>query len=159
MKLARAVIAAGALLVLGVVNYSIFGKERVIRHGASIYLELAPVDPRSLMQGDYMALRFRVADDIKAARESGELPRDTRIARLRVAENGIATLVADAAPDTIPLRFRVRSRRIWLGTDAYFFSEGAAERFARAAYGEFRIDVASGEAVLIGLRTAALEAL
>ena len=26
-------------------------------------LELAPVDPRSLIQGDYMALRFRAADD------------------------------------------------------------------------------------------------
>jgi len=30
-----------------------------------VYLELAPVDPRSLIQGDYMALRFALARECK----------------------------------------------------------------------------------------------
>ncbi|CAG0878818.1 unnamed protein product [Cyprideis torosa] len=50
-------------IILAVVNWSIVGKEKHLADGRKIYLELAPVDPRSLMQGDYMALRFRLADE------------------------------------------------------------------------------------------------
>ena len=51
------------------------------------------------------------------------------------------------------------SRHVWLGTNAFFFEEGTAERFSKARYGEFRVDRASGEAVLVGLRNDRLEAL
>ena len=50
--LTRGVALAGLLLVLAAVNYSIYGKEEIVRSGETVYLELAPVDPRSLMQGD-----------------------------------------------------------------------------------------------------------
>ena len=43
-------------------------------------------------------------------------------------------------------------------TDAWFFREGEAERWARARYGEFRL-LPDGRAVLVGLRGPALEAL
>jgi uncharacterized membrane-anchored protein len=46
-----------------------------------------------------------------------------------------------------------------LGTNAFFFQEGDAERFSSARYGEFRVDRSSGEAVLVGLRDDALTAL
>ena len=45
-------------------NHSIVAKEHIRANGERIYLELAPVDPHSLMQGDYMALRFAIARDI-----------------------------------------------------------------------------------------------
>src|SRR5690606_6091689 len=35
--------------------------------GQVVVLSLAPVDPRSLMQGDYMALRFAVAGPLQEA--------------------------------------------------------------------------------------------
>ncbi|WP_455595713.1 GDYXXLXY domain-containing protein, partial [Acinetobacter pecorum] len=31
-----------------------------LRHSQSIYVELAPVDPRSILQGDYMALNYNL---------------------------------------------------------------------------------------------------
>jgi uncharacterized membrane-anchored protein len=46
---------------------------------------------------------------------------------------------------------------VWLGTNAYFFEEGTAQRFERARFGEFRIDRESGEAVLVGLRDEQLQ--
>ena len=46
----------------------------------------------------------------------------------------------------------MRGDRVWLGTNAYFFEEGTGARYARARYGEFRVDPSSGEAVLVGLR-------
>ena len=147
---ARALLAFGALLVLGAVNYSIYGKEQVIATGRTIYLELLPVDPRSLMQGDYMALRFRLAQDIERARESGALHERERRAPLQIDARGVAQL--GAANAGVPrVHFKIRNGAVWLGTNAFFFEEGTAQRFEQARYGEFRLDEASGEAVLIGL--------
>ena len=56
-------IAVSMALVLAVANLGIWQKERLIRDGQPIYVELAPVDPRSLMQGDFMRLNFRVPFD------------------------------------------------------------------------------------------------
>ncbi len=46
------------LVVFGVVNGMIAKKEAAIRNGVAICLPLEPRDPRSLMQGDYMDLRY-----------------------------------------------------------------------------------------------------
>jgi uncharacterized membrane-anchored protein len=66
MKHWRAILLWGGLiLALAVVNRGIVQRERILDEGRVVLLELAPVDPRSLMQGDYMALRFAVAEDIR----------------------------------------------------------------------------------------------
>jgi uncharacterized membrane-anchored protein len=149
--LARAILLVGAVLVLGAVNYAIVGKERIIRTGDAIYLELAPVDPRSLMQGDYMALRFRVADAIEDLRAAQAFDERSRRASLAIDPRGIATLDGSGQSGA-HIEFRIRNGRVWLGTNAYFFAEGTGDRYARARYGEFRLDRASGDAVLVGLR-------
>jgi len=154
--LTRLLLVGGTLLVLGSVDASIYSKERVIRGGETVYLELMPVDPRSLMQGDYMALRFRLADEIQAWRID-ERMRRLRTAPLRIDDRGVATLGNDDG--ALRIAFRVRAGRVWLGTNAYFFEEGTAERYTDARYGEFRIDPSSGEAVLVGLADARLNGL
>ena len=64
----RKIIAVIALvLILAGVNWSIYQKEQHLATGAVVYLKLRPVDPRSLMQGDYMRLGFELADKISAA--------------------------------------------------------------------------------------------
>src|SRR5690554_4287550 len=60
MRAERAAIVAALCLVLAVACYLVYGFERTLRDGQLVLLELAPADPRSLMQGDYMALRFAV---------------------------------------------------------------------------------------------------
>jgi uncharacterized membrane-anchored protein len=155
-RLTRGLTVLGAVLVLGGVDYEIYGKERVIRGGETIYLELAGVDPRSLMQGDYMALQFRLADAIESWREADGRAR-LRTAPLSLDERGVATLGADGG--SLEIAFRVRGGLVWLGTNAYFFAEGTGDRYTGARYGEFRIDPSSGEAVLVGLRDAALNPL
>ena len=161
-KWVRALIALGAVLVLGALNASIVGKERIRRDGELVYLRLAPVDPRSLMQGDYMALRFELAQ-VLLERSAGQRPREgeTRVADValdaqRVASPAAATTESSAR---IRLRYRIRNGQVWLGTNALFFEEGSAQRFNGARYGEFRVDRSSGEAVLVGLRDEALRAL
>lgn len=153
-RVTRALTVIGTLLVLWGVDASIYRKERVIRSGETIFLSLAPVDPRSLMQGDYMALRFRLAESIEDWRAS-----DPRARRAPVAldQRGVASLDPDGGE--LDIAFEIRGGRVWLGTNAYFFEEGTGERYAEARFGEFRVDPASGEAVLVGLRDGELNPL
>jgi len=153
----RGLVLFAALLVLGAVNYSIYGKEETIRTGEVVYLELAPVDPRSLMQGDYMALRFRLAEHIEAAHANSTFGATVRSAPLSLDSRRVATLAAgDAA---LRMGYRIRGGTVWLGTNAYFFAEGSAQRYSQARYGEFRINPVSGDAVLVGLADEALNRL
>jgi len=142
---------AALALVLVSVNVSIVAKERIKSQGERIYLELAPVDPRSLMQGDYMALRFEIANHI-STEASGS-------AALQLDARDVATLHADQGAPGLHIRYRIRNGQVWLGTNAYFFEEGTARRFNGARYGEFRVDRDSGEAVLVGLADKNLAAL
>ena len=47
----RVLLLLGAAMVFGVVNWQVAGKERLRASGQSVFLELAPVDPRSLRAG------------------------------------------------------------------------------------------------------------
>ena len=57
-----AVFWIATLMIFGITNGMIAHKEATIRNGTTIHVELAPRDPRSLMQGDYMALRYQLND-------------------------------------------------------------------------------------------------
>ena len=164
MSLARLFTIAGLLLVLGFVNGAILGKERIVAEGETIYIELGPRDPRSMMQGDYMALRLPLAERIAGswqAMPDASRPREGEhaIARIRLDERRVATLAEGAAEGTLPLRYRVRNGAAWIGTNAFFFQEGSEGAYSAARFGEFRIDRGSGEAVLVGLRDAKLARL
>jgi uncharacterized membrane-anchored protein len=148
-SVARAFVLFGALAVLGFVNHAYYEKERVIRSGESLYLALVPIDPRSLMQGDYMALRFALAESIEEARRLGKLEPTVRAAPIIVDDRRIARL--EPAGSESRIRFKIRNGSVWLGTNAYFFSEGTGARYTNARYGEFKLDRQSGEAVLVGL--------
>jgi uncharacterized membrane-anchored protein len=152
MRSAIALIACVAGLAL--VNFSIAGKERLLRDGKLVYLELAPVDPRSLMQGDYMALRFKVANDALPAAK-GDAATDGRIVATLDAR-GVASYrrIHDGkplAPNELLLRYRVRRSELKFATNAFFFEEGTAARYEQARYGEVRV-APDGELLLTGLR-------
>jgi uncharacterized membrane-anchored protein len=148
------VLGVTTVVILALVNTQIAGKERIVRDGATVLLALAPVDPRSLMQGDYMALRYALAGDVAEAANAAEVT-DGEIV-IEVDESGVARFVAlhDGEPLASGqhlLQFRVRGETVRLASDAFFFEEGQGETYARARFGELRVDT-NGSAVLIGLR-------
>ena len=150
------VIFGGLAFALIAPTVLIVQKEALLATGKPVLLELAPRDPRSLMQGDYMALRFRLADEIEAARSRGALDSGARSVPISLDGRRVGTLGEGEAPR---MTFRIRNGAVWLGTNAYFFADGTASRYADARYGEFRLDPGSGEAVVVGLRGADLEPL
>ncbi len=156
-----ALISLAIILVL--VNWSIANKEQHLAAGRIVYLDLAPVDPRSLMQGDYMTLRFRMANEVYNA-----LPKKKEYKRwrrnvdatdgyivVRLDEKNIAEfkgLYQDQAlaKDEILMRYRVRNGAVKFATNAFFFQEGHGKYYQSARYGQFRVDD-SGELLLAAM--------
>ena len=149
------------LAILAGAGWTVRERERQLAGGRLVLLELAPVDPRSLMQGDYMAVRFKALDDA-FGRGRGLAVEDGRLV-LRVDSRGVGQYVRrdsgePLAPDEIALRYRVRAGTPWLATNAFFFPEGQGKLYERARYGEARVSP-KGEVLLTGLRGPALEPL
>ena len=150
------------LIILLAVNFTIYQREKLLADGRVVLLELAPVDPRSLMQGDYMALRFKVATD---SFPGWNVERKSVDGRLVVAldERGVASFkrLADNTPlaaNEAVLQYRIRSNQIKFATNAFFFEEGSGQKYQTARYGEFRVS-ADGEMLLNNLRGADLAVL
>jgi uncharacterized membrane-anchored protein len=149
----KAVIFGGLAFVLLVFAVLTVQKEVLLSNGRTVLLELAPRDPRSLMQGDYMALDYAISRD---RGWNVHKPRDGHLV-LRLDEKGVGQFVRFHEPGTtlLPgeflLRYRLRDGQVRLGAEAFYFQEGQAEHYAKARYGELRVS-SNGTSVLVGLR-------
>jgi len=158
----RFLVLAGLVIALVVVNSTVLRYENLLRTGRVAMLELAPVDPRSLMQGDYMRLQFAVAHEAASSLQGRDA--DGGFVVVQVGDRSIARFVRvqpDArveAPGELAIRYRRKHGQIFLGSDAYFFEEGRAGHFEQARYGELRVGE-DGTALLTTLRDADLAAL
>ncbi|PWQ99195.1 GDYXXLXY domain-containing protein [Leucothrix pacifica] len=142
------------VLILMLVNYSIYQREQLVTHGRTVLLELEPVDPRSLMQGDYMALRFAVAREARALIQESKA-RDGYVI-LALDQQGVGRFsriddLSDLKEGEVKMLYRLRGRAIKFATNAFFFQEGKAKLYEAAKYGEFRVDD-SGDSVLVAMR-------
>ena len=151
-----------APLILAVVNLAIWQNETLIEHGEILFLELAPVDPRSLMQGDYMALRFAMADAIHQQLPKQEQHLDGQVTVQLDPQRRASLVTLDQqqalAEDQLRLQYRVRNGRIKFATNAFFFQEGTGEIYQAAKYGVFRVGT-EGYLILTHLADAALQTL
>jgi uncharacterized membrane-anchored protein len=158
----RVGIVATALLVMVAANVAIRQKEQLIATGQPVFVRLAPVDPRSLMQGDYMRLDFALPP--QARDDAGGLldRRRPHVVGRRDARNVVTVLRLHQGEPLAADELRIELTPMhgdWvLVSDAWSFPEGEAARWSRARFGEFRVD-ANGRALLVGLRGANLEAL
>lgn len=147
------------LLILGMTNWSIFQKEQLLANGQVVLLRLAPVDPRSLIQGDYMALRYAIVRDV----DLSDWP-DRGMLVIKLDPNNVATFqrlhhpAQSLASDERLLEYHKRARgfdwrgeSLFIGAESFFFQEGHAEYYDDAEYGELRV-TKSGQSVLVGLR-------
>jgi len=146
------VILLNLMLLLVYFNHSVANKEELLKEGQLVLLELAPVDPRSLMQGDYMALRYKISDDLGTQ----DLPRRGYCV-VRMDSSGVAEKVR-FQKELTPLDegehlIEYQSSDVWnvtIGAESFFFEEGQAEKYEMAKYGGIKVDK-EGNSLLIGL--------
>lgn len=152
---AMAAVALTVLATVVVAQGAIREKEGLIAQGRPIYVPLAPVDPRSLMQGDYMRLNFAVPGGA-SRHDTGLLSGQRPHVVARLDARGVATLVRLHQPgeplgaDELRIELTPKNGQWTLVTDAWFFREGEAARWQVARFGEFRVG-ADGRALLVGL--------
>ncbi len=146
------IILINLIILLTLFNNDILQKEALLSDGQLILLELAPVDPRSLMQGDYMRLRYAIAENVDVENVD---KRGYCVVKLN--PNGVAQRVR-IQKDKTPINenefvLEYTSKRKWsinIGAESYFFQEGQAEKYENAKYGGIRVDK-DGNSLLSGL--------
>lgn len=144
------------VVFLGAFGWAVAQKENQLAHGAVVILRIAPLDPRSLMQGDYMELDFDVTRPLeRALREKYDdwyeddfirrMPR-SGLAVFALDENRVASFkrLADGeaalATGEILMKYRLRADQVQLASGAFFFQEGHGAFYDRAVYAELRLD-------------------
>lgn len=151
MKNKKLLIGLNLILFLGYFIYSIIDKEDVLKEGNKVLLKLAPVDPRSIMQGDYMRLNYEMNSKVrKEDRKQGYIVVSTD-------SNQIGSFKR-VQGDALPLNdgeYLIKYRKIdWgrvkIGAESFFFQEGKAKLYESAVYGCLRVDN-DGNSVLAGL--------
>ena len=162
----RGVILISLLAILGFFNNAIIDRELLLRSGDVVLLELVPADPRSLMQGDYMRLRYAVAQEAAQHRKEHhshalfEENKPTGLLVIRLDAKGIARFehfyagsTALAAGERL-LSYRPSPEglegRVVIEPESFFFQEGNADLYAQARYGIMRVGQ-NGDHLLVGL--------
>lgn len=146
------IILLNLMILLIYFNFSVSKKEEILKDGQLVLLRLAPVDPRSLIQGDYMSLRYHIAQNINL----DHIPKRGYCV-VRLDKNGVADAVR-LQKETTPLNsgeylIKYTSPEQWtihIGAESFFFQEGQAKKYENAQYGALKIDK-KGNSVLVGL--------
>ncbi|MCP4042881.1 MAG: GDYXXLXY domain-containing protein [Gammaproteobacteria bacterium] len=156
----------GLILVLATVNYQIMAKQEILDTGQEVLLRLRPADPRSLMQGDYMRLRYE-QELLPKSLEPKEVPRNGSIV-VSLDEHGVGRFqrLDDGRPrgkNEQRLGYRLRYRpdldrssqpaEFYFGAKSFFFQEGHGSLYDDARYGILRV-AEDGSSVLHGLADA-----
>ncbi len=150
-KYNKYILLLNLVLIVVLFNNSVWEKEKTLKTGTLVLIPLAPVDPRSLMQGDYMNLNYNLGQV-----PNYHLPKrgyciitigNRQIAQVARYQKKLVPL----AKNEIPIKyFTGKYSTIRLGAESYFFREGTADRYTNAKYGGLVIDK-EGNSILRGL--------
>jgi len=149
--LTRALVIVNLVILLGYTLWYVRAKETILAEGELLLLQLAPVDPRSLIQGDYMVLRYAATNEYR----TDTIPK-TGYLIVRPDADGVAqpvrlqASVDELDPNEYAINYTRDDWRMNIGAESFFFEEGKGETFSSAKYGGLRVDK-KGNSLLVGL--------
>jgi uncharacterized membrane-anchored protein len=168
-KITNWVLILTALLAIAYVNLNAWQSQQIKLRGEILFLELAPVDPLSLVQGQYMRLRFGIEKRYDTTQEDYQIIQNNRgngLAIINLDSRRIGTLTGLLAPnqwkqqphgiDTMLLQVHVQhtepegSYVIRIQQNSFLFQENTEARYAQAKYGMFRVHK-DGRYILVDL--------
>ena len=143
-----------------------------LQHSKSIFIELKPVDPRSILQGDYMALAYELnLQSLKALAGSESKALDQVIfnhssvpakvildSQNRVVRTILDTNNSFTGQNLILKNPENRLQALYPASRSFLFAEGLAQCYQKAKYAEFKVNP-EGEAILFDLRGEGLQSL
>ena len=145
MKLST-IFLSGSVFIVLLLNINIINKEINIAKSIEIKIALAPVDPRSLIQGDYMRLAYKIPPKLVDKTSQGQL-------KISIDSDGFVTDYAlyhneALEKDQHLLQFkRKKGDNIHIGSESFLFQEGKAKHYAKATHAIFYL-TPSGETIL-----------
>ena len=151
-KYSRILIIVNLILLLGYFNWSVYKKKQILKDGQLVLLQLAPVDPRSLMQGDYMSLNYKEASSALADQQTATLG----YAVLQTDSNQVGKIVRlqntlePVNSDELVIKYKIVHHRLFLGAESFFFEEGQDTLYQKAMYGGLKVND-KGQNLLVGL--------
>ena len=169
-------------LVLAIICIVIFSglmwkNESHLKNSQSIYVRLQPVDPRSLIQGDYMVLDYQLylapestaenqSDQIYSGHSHDQYIHNKSSVPVYVELNAERIVIhtyfdrpkATSVSKLILKNPNNRADLLYPASKSFLFSEGLAECYQQAQYAEFKVD-SQGNAILASLRGGGLRDL
>ncbi|EOQ75539.1 GDYXXLXY domain-containing protein [Acinetobacter lactucae] len=143
-----------------------------LHHSKSIFIELKPIDPRSILQGDYMALAYELhLQSLKAlagseseALEQVVFNRSSVPAKVILdSQNRVVRTILDINNSFSGQRLILKNpenrlQALYPASRSFLFAEGLAQCYEKAKYAEFKVNP-KGEAILFDLRGERLQPL
>lgn len=143
-----------------------------LHHSKSIFIELRPVDPRSILQGDYMALAYELnLQSLKALAGSESEALDQVVFNhssvpakvILDSQNRVVRTILDinnsfVGQSLILKNPENRLQALYPASRSFLFAEGLAQCYQKAKYAEFKVNT-KGEAILFDLRGEGLQLL
>lgn len=156
----------------------IFKNELHLKNSESIYVSLQPVDPRSILQGDYMALNYQLyfapQNSTHENTNQSNINSEDHIFsgyyfdEIIKNKSSVVTYVElDSQRRVIHTRFELpqkvrtyrlilqnpnnRYSRLYPASKSFLFAEGLADCYQQAKYAEFKVDE-QGNAILTALK-------
>lgn len=150
--MAKKILISAAIVIFIVLNSLILKNELILKNGKEVMLKLAPVDPRSLLQGDFMALNYEITSELQymdtKEYSSGKVILDVDPNRVGWVKEKYTNQKLSSTE--VLLKYKKKGGEIRVATNGYFFQEGTAGSYENAEYGLFKVGK-GGNAILIGL--------
>ncbi|MCA1060776.1 GDYXXLXY domain-containing protein [Rossellomorea aquimaris] len=152
-------------LQAGWIGYQVYSNETLLQNGETILLELQPVDPRSLLQGDYVELNYTISQiEDTAIDENGPITIVLRQNILGIHEytgvyrfNGRWNAPYEKKPGDVLLNGKVTSSwddsvQVTYGIEHFFIPEGTGRNVERNVRGA-QVKVSDkGDGILVRLQ-------
>lgn len=143
----------GLVIFTAVLSRQMIIHEATLSQGREVYLTIGPKDPRSLMQGDYMILRYH--QNLQPPKSTRKDAPKTGYVILSVDDQKVARFYAYVSPqanaedtkenrpeNSVKIAYKKsNSWQNWLTYTAtsFFFEEGKAAHFEKARYIAVRV--------------------
>lgn len=118
-------------------------REESYKKREGFYLKLAPVDPRSLMQGDYMILNYEIVDEawnrIYEIQEKENKAVKNGFIAVKLDKDNVAVFKdvvrkPNNDKDLLYIAFKSNGYQLKINADSFFFQEGNAHLYQNAKY-------------------------